>query len=93
MPLIRLHEFFEVEPKYRNPWDALLLVVSEDGKDYCLLADEIIGRQEVVIKSLGNLLKHVVGISGGAILGDGKVAPIIDVKGVVTVFQGKKSMA
>ncbi|MBW1974790.1 MAG: chemotaxis protein CheA [Deltaproteobacteria bacterium] len=93
MPLIRLHEFFEVEPKYRNPWDALLLVVSEDGKDYCLLADEIIGRQEVVIKSLGNLLKHVVGISGGAILGDGKVAPIVDVKGVVTVFQGKKSMA
>ena len=87
MPLVRLHEFFGLEPLNRNPWEALLLVVSEDGKDYCLLADEIIGRQEVVIKSLGSALKHVVGISGGAILGDGRVALIIDVKGIVTAFE------
>jgi two-component system chemotaxis sensor kinase CheA len=87
MSLIRLHEFFGLEPLHRNPWEALLLVVSEDGKDYCLLADEIIGRQEVVIKSLGSALKHVVGISGGAILGDGRVALIIDVKGIVTAFE------
>ncbi len=91
MPLIRLHEFFNVEPLHRNPWEGLLLVVSEDGKDYCLLADEILGRQEIVIKSLGSALKHVVGISGGAILGDGRVALIIDVKGIVTAFErGKK---
>ncbi len=89
MPLIRLHEFFDVTPKYTDPWDALLLVVSEDGRSYCLLADEIIGRQEVVIKSLGSLMRHVQGISGGAILGDGKVALIIDVKGIVNLFEGK----
>ncbi len=89
MPLVRLHELFDVKPKYTNPWDALLLVVSEDGRNYCLLADEIIGRQEVVIKSLGSLMKNVQGISGGAILGDGKVALIIDVKGIVNFFEGK----
>ncbi len=87
MPLIRLHEIFSLEPIHYNPWEALLLVVSEDGRDYCLLADEIIGRQEVVIKSLGNALKHVIGISGGAILGDGRVALIIDVKGIITAFE------
>lgn len=87
MPLVRLHELFALEPLHYNPWEALLLVVSEDGRDYCLLADEILGRQEVVIKSLGSALKHVVGISGGAILGDGRVALIIDVRGIITAFE------
>ncbi|MBC7357752.1 MAG: chemotaxis protein CheA [Desulfacinum sp.] len=87
MPLIRLHELFHVEPRFRNPWDALILVVNEDQKSYCLLADEIIGRQEVVIKSLGSALRHVKGISGGAILGDGKVALILDVKGIVSTYE------
>ena len=81
MPLVRLHELFGVEPRFRNPWEGLLLVVSEGALSYCLLADEIVGRQEVVIKSLGGSLRHLVGISGGAILGDGRVALIIDVKG------------
>lgn len=90
MPLIRLYELFNIEPKFRNPWEALLLVVNEDGRNYCLLADEILGRQEVVIKSLGSAMKHVAGISGGAILGDGKVALILDVKGIVSVFEGRQ---
>ncbi|MGV8075277.1 MAG: chemotaxis protein CheA [Syntrophobacteraceae bacterium] len=88
MPLIRLHEVFGIEPKYRDPWDGLLLVVNEDGRSYCLLADQILGRQEVVIKSLGTSLRNVSGVSGGAILGDGKVALIVDVKGVVSLHEG-----
>ena len=87
MPLIRLHEMFGVTPRYTDPWDALILVVNEDQKSYCLLADEIIGRQEVVIKSLGAGLRHVKGLSGGAILGDGKVALILDVKGIVSGYE------
>lgn len=87
MPLVRLHELFGVEPRILNPWDGLLLVVSEGVSSYCLLADEIVGRQEVVIKSLGGSLRHLVGISGGAILGDGRVALIIDVKGVVNLYE------
>jgi two-component system, chemotaxis family, sensor kinase CheA len=90
MPLVRLHQILEVEPRFRNPWDALVLVVGEDGNRYCLLVDEIIGRQEVVIKSLGGAMRNLVGVSGGAILGDGKVALIIDVKGVVNLYEGGK---
>ncbi|GKT07345.1 chemotaxis protein CheA [Desulforhabdus sp. TSK] len=87
MPLIRLHEIFEVPPRHYDPWEGLLLVVNEDNRSYCLLADEIIGRQEVVIKSLGSTLRLLGGISGGAILGDGKVALIVDVKGIVSLYE------
>ncbi len=87
MPLIRLHRALGVTPRFENPWEALLLVVTEGKHSYCLLADEIVGRQEVVIKSLGGSLRKLVGISGGAILGDGKVALIIDVKGVVSIYE------
>jgi two-component system, chemotaxis family, sensor kinase CheA len=90
MPLIRLHEIFGIQPRYLNPWDALVMVIGENGGCYCLLADEIIGRQEVVIKSLGESMRHVVGVSGGAILGDGKVALIVDVNGVVSLHEGSK---
>jgi two-component system chemotaxis sensor kinase CheA len=88
MPLIRLHRVFGIEPRYKDPWEGLLLVVNEDNHSYCLMADEIVGRQEVVIKSLGNSLRNVSGISGGAILGDGRVALIIDVKGIVSHYEG-----
>ncbi len=87
MPLVRLHSYFDEEPKYRNPWEALLLVVTEGRNSYCLLADGIVGRQEVVIKSLGGMFKLLPGISGGAILGDGKIALIIDVKGIINLYE------
>ena len=93
MPLIRLHSYFEEEPKYRNPWEALLLVVTEGRNSYCLLADEIVGRQEVVIKSLGGLFKQLPGVSGGAILGDGKIALIIDVKGIISLYEESRDDA
>ena len=87
MPLVRLHDFFDEEPKFRNAWEGLLLVVTEGLKSYCLLADAIVGRQEVVIKSLGGLFQQLSGVSGGAILGDGKVALIIDVKGIISQYE------
>ncbi len=89
MPLIRLHNLFDVEPSCKNPWDGLLLVVTEGDRSFCLLADEIVGRQEVVIKGLGASLRNLVGISGGAILGDGRVALIVDVKGIVNLYEEK----
>ncbi len=90
MPLVRLHNFLNEEPKRRNPWEALLMVVTEGENSYCLLADEIVGRQEVVIKSLGDKFQQLPGISGGAILGDGKIALIIDVKGIISLYEEGK---
>ena len=49
-----------------------------EGARYCLVVDELIGKQEVVIKTLGETFRNVTGIAGGAILGDGRVGLILD---------------
>jgi two-component system chemotaxis sensor kinase CheA len=60
-----------------------LLVVAEcQEQQFCLFVDDLVGKQEVVIKSLGEIIKNVTGIAGGAILGDGRVGLILDMDGV-----------
>jgi two-component system chemotaxis sensor kinase CheA len=86
-PLIRLHELFEFEPVCHNPWEAIVVVAESDGRRKCILVDELVGKQEIVIKSLGEQLKSVKGMAGGAILGDGCVALILDVPGVFEISE------
>jgi two-component system, chemotaxis family, sensor kinase CheA len=64
------------------------VVESEGQQPFCLMVDELIGQQEVVVKSLGDVLGHVRGIAGGAILGDGRVGLIIDVGGLWEGHEG-----
>ncbi len=90
LPLVRLHDIVRVEPAERNPWDALVVVVEHHGQMRCLLVDRLIGRQEVVIKSLGEGLKGVKVVAGGAIMGDGRVGLILDVEGVFRSHEGKR---
>ena len=83
LPIVRLDRRFKVAGARQNPAEALFVVVEAQGKRFCLLVDEMLGKQEVVIKSLGDSFRHVAGISGGAILGDGRVGLILDVSGVL----------
>lgn len=78
LPLIRLHRWLGVKPRSENLSEGILIVVESHGKAYCLAVDELLGKQEVVIKSLGDLMQNVPGIAGGAILGDGRVGLILD---------------
>lgn len=57
-------------------------MVENEGEPRCLLVDEVLGKQEVVIKSLGERLKYVRALAGGTILGDGRVGLILDVAGL-----------
>lgn len=83
VPLVRLHELFDIASEHEAPpWEAIAVVVEGENRSKCLLVDEIIGEEEVVIKGLGEGLKNVKGISGGAILGDGNVGLILDTEGV-----------
>ncbi len=81
-PLVRLYELFGIEPERRNPWEAIVVVVDGGDRAKCLLVDQIIGKAEVVIKGLGEGLKELKGISGGAILGDGQIGLILDPDGL-----------
>jgi len=82
LPLIRLHRRFGIEPRFQNPWDSLLIVSENGGKQFCMMVDELIGKQEVVIKSLGEAMRNIPGVAGGAILGDGRVGLILDLEGL-----------
>ena len=84
VPLLRLHENFGLEPATTDPTQAMLVAVEYGGESRCIWVDGLIGKQEVVIKRLGEPLTRAQGISGGAILSDGTVALIIDVAAIST---------
>jgi two-component system chemotaxis sensor kinase CheA len=79
LPLYRLHRIFNVDRAEENPMEALLVVITSGDSRYALLVDGLLGQQQVVAKSLGNGIGKVTGVSGAAILGDGKVGLILDV--------------
>jgi two-component system chemotaxis sensor kinase CheA len=78
LPVLRLYRKFGVTPRSEDPQASVLVVAETEGQRFCLLVDDLIGKQEVVIKSLGETFKSVTGIAGGAILGDGRVGLILD---------------
>jgi len=85
VPIVRLYELFDIKPDATRLQDSLLVVVEYDGHKIGLLVDELLGQQQVVIKSLETNFKRVEGLSGATILGDGTVALILDVGGLITM--------
>jgi two-component system chemotaxis sensor kinase CheA len=91
IPIIRLYEAFHIEPDTKSLENGLLVVVEGDGQKAGLLVDDLLAQQQVVIKSLETNFRRVDGLSGATILGDGTVALILDVAGVIRVSQGRVS--
>jgi two-component system, chemotaxis family, sensor kinase CheA len=83
IPLVRLHERFNIPTKVTSPWDGIVIIIETVGKPYGLLVDDLLSKQEVVIKNLGNMMKSIPGVAGGAILGDGTIALILDPSGLI----------
>jgi two-component system chemotaxis sensor kinase CheA len=79
IPVSRLTRKLGLKERSGEITDGLMIVGESEGRDFCLLVDEMVGKQEVVIKSLGPAFGRVRGITGGAILGDGRVGLILDV--------------
>lgn len=82
-PLLRLHEFFDVTPKASGITDGIVVVVESGQDSRAVLVDQLIGKQEVVIKALGETFKANRALAGGAILGDGRVGLILDPEALV----------
>ncbi|HVY23054.1 MAG TPA: chemotaxis protein CheA [Steroidobacteraceae bacterium] len=91
LPVIRLHHMFGVRPRTTELTEGLLMVVEGEGRRVGLFVDDLLGQQQVVIKSLETNYRRVEGVSGATILGDGSVALILDVPGIIRV--GTERMA
>lgn len=90
MPILRLHQLFDVADAVQSPLDGLLMIVGDGDRRTALLVDELLGQQQVVAKTLGSALGKVPGVSGGAILGDGRVGLILDVNETVALAQSQE---
>jgi two-component system chemotaxis sensor kinase CheA len=84
LPLFRLGQLFGV-PAETDPEKAVVVVIEDEGKKIGLLADELLGQQSIVIKSLGEAMQDTEGVAGGAIMSNGNVALILDVAGLIKV--------
>jgi two-component system chemotaxis sensor kinase CheA len=85
VPVVRLHEVFGIEPRTTQLHEGLIMVVEGEGRRVGLFVDDLLGQQQVVIKSLETNFRRVDGVSGATILGDGAVALILDVPGLIRV--------
>jgi len=83
LPLMALHQMFNIQPKFTDPMEGIIVLLEAEGKKAALLVDELVGQHQVVIKSLETNYRKVAGVSGATIMGDGRVALIIDVGALV----------
>lgn len=83
LPIVRLHSVFGLDPRTSALHDGLVVVVEGAGRRIGLFIDELLGQQQVVIKSLDTNYGRVTGISAATILGDGAVALILDVPDLI----------
>lgn len=83
LPLFRLNRLFDITEGFTNPCEGIIVVIEDTGKRTAILVDELLGQQQVVIKSLDNVSGDTEGISGACILNDGRVGLILDVRGII----------
>ncbi len=87
VPIIRLYSVFNLTPKITELEEGLLVIVEGEGQKAGLFIDDLLGQQHVVIKSLETNYRKVIGVSGATILGDGSVALILDVAGLMALYR------
>ena len=93
IPIVRLCDLFNRRQESTTDTHSLLVVVEGEGKKLGVVVDELLGQQQVVIKSLETNFKRIEGVSGATILGDGTVALILDISGLLRLSQQSSGMA
>ncbi len=88
LPVFRLSELFGIADAVADPSQALLTVIEGNGRRCAVMADELLGQQQAVIKSLGGKLGQAPGVGAAAILSDGRVAMILDAAGILRLACG-----
>jgi len=85
IPIIRLHEFFSLEPRYEKMEDAMLIVTQIDMNKVALLVDNFLEKEQIVVKSLDKNYKKINGISAATIRGNGSIGLILDIMNIVDI--------
>lgn len=91
-PILRLHEIYKVKTDIIDFTKGILIMVEQDEKSICLFADELLGQQQVVVKSLPNYIKNyknITGLAGCTLLGDGSISLILDIAGITSLTDKK----
>jgi two-component system chemotaxis sensor kinase CheA len=83
IPIVKLWDVFNVKPKHETVDNGLLVIVEGDNIKIAVLVDDLLGQQQVVIKSIRENYRPVHGVSGATILGDGTVSLILDISGLI----------
>jgi two-component system chemotaxis sensor kinase CheA len=83
LPVVSLADVFNVAGAVADPTEGAIVVIEDDGQRRALQVDRLLGKQEVVVKSLGEAFSHVKGVAGGAILADGRIGLILDAGGLM----------
>jgi len=91
IPVIRADHVFGMSNSQASLNDRLMVVVEGDGKKAGIIVDDLLAQQQVVIKSLETNYQRVDGLSGATILGDGTVALILDIAGIIDMFKDKSA--
>jgi two-component system chemotaxis sensor kinase CheA len=85
IPLLHLGDAFGIRGACERIWEGTVVIVEDNGRPVALVVDELLGKREVVIRSLGEMFRGVTGIAGGAILGDGRIGLILDTGGLLAL--------
>ena len=93
LPLLRLARVLGITPRSEDPTEGLVVVVEHEGRKVAIVVDELLGQQQVVIKSLESNFRRMDGIAGATILGDGHVTLILDVPGLTALARSRSSRA
>ncbi|MDO9117801.1 MAG: chemotaxis protein CheA [Nitrospira sp.] len=92
-PIVRLSEAFSIDADCQDPTKAILVMLETEQERVAVMVDELLGQQQVVIKSLEKNFRKVEGIAGATILGDGTVSFILDVRGLIELSRHGLSVA
>jgi two-component system chemotaxis sensor kinase CheA len=85
-PILRLHQYYNVPTNVQEFQEGILVMVENENKTICLFVDELLGKQQVVVKALPDYIKRIKkvhGLAGCTLLGDGSISLILDVNGLI----------
>lgn len=86
LPILKLNQIYSLESNIEKLEDGIVLILREGEQSFCLFVDEVIGQQQVVVKSVPDIMSKVPHLSGCTILGDGQVGLILDATSLSNVL-------